>query len=326
MKYNLLNQDDCIINQIELGNNILTKKVSIQNNCKINQIELENSILINKDSIQDNCSICLDVNDNSSIKLECNCGNKFHSKCIKKLKEMNFENCPLCKKKIFNFNKKIFTQILEIIFFIFFLLYLNTFGIGVISTTIINPIFYILTPSELKYCDNNYKKCEYYPIKAILSNNTINEKYNNFNIKYELLSSYKYIDYNTKQNKTCINLESHEFITYHEALIISKKNIGIEKNIFVPFDEKKNCKLYYKFYNKIKFILNQITFLNLILIIPTLLSFGILASYMEDIRNNNNISLKKKIFIVWSIIEVIIFFIIQFTYAFYYWKLYIQLF
>ena len=141
------------------------------------------------------------------------------------------------------------------LFFGFLIIILISIYVPVFYSIILyHPLSFVLFPSELKYCDNKYMRCKYYQVKAILFNNTINEKFNNFNIKYELESSYRYID--GFENKTCVNLESHEFLTYQEVLTVSKKSIGIEKNIYIPFNNKNNCKLHYKFYNPKKFILN----------------------------------------------------------------------
>jgi hypothetical protein len=303
-KYKLLNQDDDLENNLETSN----------------QIELVN---INSENIQTNqdiCSICLEQNGNTSIELKCKCGNKFHSNCVKELQKHNIKKCPLCKKNIsgenivenINYIHGCFTTIL----FLFACVYM----IIIIQTYIINPFNYIFAPSELKYCDNLYNKCEYYPVKAFLFNNTINEQFNNFDIKYELVSSYKYIDYDTKQNKTCINLESHEFVTYIEVLKVSKKSIGIEKNIYVPFDNnKKQCKLSYKFYNPVKFILNVITLLNFIWIIPMVISFTMIITFVELDENIQNVNKYiKGLIIILHFIVMTIHFILQFIYAYYY--------
>ena len=87
--YKLLNQSD------DLEGNYDTS----------NQIELVNKIQSNDNKINsDNCSICLELNNNTSIELKCGCGNKFHLECIDELEKHNIKKCPLCKKNI-EYNK-----------------------------------------------------------------------------------------------------------------------------------------------------------------------------------------------------------------------------
>lgn len=300
-KYQLLKNDDDLESNFELSN----------------QIEL---ICTDEKKTQDCCSICLEANNNTSIELECGCRNKFHSNCIKELKKHNIKKCPLCQKNINNENDNeisdFFVGILVSICLLIIFAYVVTF----FSIFFINPIKYIIAPSETKYCDNIYYQCEYYPVKAVLINNTINENFYDFNIKYQLSSSYKYYNYKTNQSETCTNLESHEFITYPEADKVSKKSIGIEKNIFVPFDKKKSCKLHYKFYNPRKFILNALTLLNFIWLLPLGVSFFLIKIYIEDdenLQNINNIYMKRLIKINYIII-MSIHALLQFSYTYYY--------
>lgn len=315
--YKLLSQDD------DLENNLDTS----------NQIELINYELINCEKVnntnenKDYCSICLEMNNNTSIELKCKCGNKFHSNCVKNLKKHNIKICPLCKKNIYdtanyntdnNYNDLIngIEVFIKIIFFLFVGIYFFSFMI----IFIINPVKYIIFPSELKYCDNIYYKCEYYHTRAILKNNTINELYRDFNIKYQLLSSYEYFDYKTKKNTTCVNLESHEFIGLQEALKISQKSIGTEKDIFVPFNNNtnKSCKLSYKFYDSIKFILNALTLLNFIWLIPIGISFSIMKNYIEPDEYIQNINkYLKKLIIILNFLVMSIHFILQYAYVYY---------
>lgn len=285
-----------------------------------NQIELtiKDNVNTNTNFQQDICSICLEQNNSSSITLECGCNNKFHSKCIDEIYKHNILKCPLCSQKISNkdylYKQDIFGCINLLILIIKFCIGLLYF-ISFFSTFVLKPMSFILYPSELKYCDNHYKKCEYYEVKAIISNNTIIEKYNNFDIKYELLSSYEYNNDFEQKYKTCINLESHVFTSYSEALKVSKKSIGTEKNIYVPYGDKNNCKLTYKFYNYKKFILNVLTFLNFIWCLPMLISIGIIK-YSNDYYFNINIYARMLMGIL-HIIFMLIHLIIQFTFGYY---------
>ena len=302
-----------MINNYELVKTYDNKLVKIYDNDLENNLDTKSNLDTKNNIDQDNCSICLEKNNNTSIKLECGCNNKYHIKCINELKKHKFKKCPLCLKKISTNevneeNDNIFIVFLKFILFILGCIYI----INWFSISIIHPLSYIFNPSELKYCDNLYKKCEYYPVKAILFNNTINEKFNNFDIKYELKSSYEY--YNGFENNICVDLELHEFKTYQEVLILSKKSIGIEKYIYVRFDEKNNCKLHYKFYNPIKFILNVLVLLNIIWYIPLMIINITINNFVIDNVNKY----LKILLLTLRFIVMIIYFIIQFTYA-YYW-------
>lgn len=310
--YKLLNQDDDLENNLE---NNLENDLSCQNHIELSIKKSNNN--------KDDCSICLEPNDSTSVELECGCGNKFHINCAKILKKNKIKKCPICQKKINDFNERFNyhrESITKFIMFSFILLIIP-YGISCFYTFVINPICYILIPTELTYCDNIYYKCEYYPARVILFNNTINEKFNDFEIEYELLSSYEYIDKKTKQNKTCINLESHKFTTYQKALEVSKKSIGMKKDIFIPLDNDKPCKLHYKFYNPKKFILNILTLLNFIWLIPISI-FVVIINYCRANENSQNINKFLKIlFAVLFHLVIFIHFVLELTYYYYMRKL-----
>lgn len=127
-----------------------------------------------------------------------------------------------------------------------------------------------LYPSTNKYCDNNYKKCEYFQANGILVSNVINEKYDNFNVQYLLSSSYNWTagssSYNlhNKKNKNknrygiCHDLETHIYDSHLLASTVKEKSIGDTKNIFVSYSISSDCKLKYKWYspNKLYFFLS----------------------------------------------------------------------
>ena len=138
---------------------------------------------------------------------------------------------------------------------------LFTFGTFVSVVALSN---FILRPSYLKYCDNYYKKCEYYQTTGTLVNNTLTEKYNNFNIEYVLSSSYEYIPYSNKYNNSnnysheyvCDNVQIHKFDSIDEASKVSIKSIGTVSKIFVSYDNNNKCLMNFNYYNPEHFMLN----------------------------------------------------------------------
>jgi hypothetical protein len=221
--------------------------------------ETENLIDLENNQNENNlCSICLEEHNNTSLKLECGCNNKFHLECINEMKKNNLKKCPLCKKNIFNNmsnnNNTFLNELINGInepYKSIVVIILTTIGIIYFCAyiySIFYPIRLIFVPSTFNYCDNIYKKCEYYPTLGILTNNTIVEKIIDFDVKYELYSSYSYSYKNF--NKTCLNLESHEYNSFEEINIIYKESIGMKKTIYIPYDDKKECKLYYHWFNE----------------------------------------------------------------------------
>jgi hypothetical protein len=291
-----------MINDYEI---LKTNNGDLENN--LDTLDSKNNELVNKETNFDQniCAICLEKNNIMSINLDCGCNNKLHQQCIKNLKKHNFKKCPICSKKI-STSGEINETYGEICRVLIGLLYCNFIGISFISfilISVIHPITWIVKPSELNYCDNQYRTCEYYQVKASLFNNTINEKINNFDIEYELESSYKYID--GLENKTCMSLEIHKFQSYYEVLTISKNSIGIEKIIYVPFDTKKKCKLHYKYYNPIKFILNVLVLIHIILYLPIIITSYLLNTLRNRYLNLLSFILNKIVFIIYFIIELI---------------------
>jgi hypothetical protein len=191
----------------------------------------------------------LENNDDISVKLKCRCGTKIHSKCFEEMKKNKMSKCPMCSDIVIKNHKPdvsknfIFAIIMIIIVPIYIPYILNmVYCIGSI-------IFY---PSTIKYCDNNHKMCEYFPTDGILTINTIEEKYNNFDINYYLSSSYNWT-INDFGGGICYDLETHIYDSYETASIIKEKSIGETKSIFVSHSNPKNCKLDYKWYNPNKY-------------------------------------------------------------------------
>ena len=239
-----------------------TFESDIETNNKSNQIELvdvDNNN--NNKKNEDICSICLENNDNSSLELKCKCGNKFHKKCIDDLNRFNIKKCPLCNKKLYNrISEEVVLTDNPCLRFLFVIL-VSIYFLIYFTNVFVFPLRFLFYPSELKYCDNIYKKCEYYLTDGILVNNTINEKFFDFDVKYELVSSYQYKLGSVK--KTCVNLESHDFVSLSNALEVSTRSIGLEKQIFISYDnDREDCKTNYKWYNPLKFKVNALSIIN----------------------------------------------------------------
>lgn len=317
--YKILESDENNIDDIEL--------------CNIDTFQENELTNTNQNSYRENCSICLEKNDNTSVKLNCGCKNKFHSKCIEQLNNHNHLNkCPVCRKQIKNKIKendvryKIFYECKQIFLILLFAIFIMIYMSTLLLSLIIEPIMLIDDSIKgLNYCDNYYKKCDYYQAKGILINNTIIQKIeiHNFDLNYELLSSYQYFDTNNNQTFICKNVESHKFITYDEAKIISKKTIGLEKNIFVPFVNNgkniniDNCKLNYILYDPYNLKLNISVILNLIWIVPTIFILYVLYILEHDDRQNINKYLKFTIKL-FGILIIIIHIILQLLYLYYF--------
>ena len=167
------------------------------------------------------------------------------------------------------------------------------FGIFISVIVILDVIF---KPSNLNYCDNNYKKCEYYQTDGLLVNNSLIEKYYNFNIEYVLVSSYEYIPYSHNYNHRnnfsyeyiCKNMEIHKFDSFDEAYKVSDKSLGTVKKIFVPYDNKiTKCLTTFHFYNPRRFKLNIFAFVNIFI-----LTFGgiWLMAFYDFIKKSNNLT------------------------------------
>jgi len=308
MIYNPLNGDiEEQINNNELqehvDNNELQEHID-NNELQIKHIdnnELQIEHIDNKDvSI---CYICLKINNKTSKKLLCGCDNKFHSNCIDNLHKKNIELCPLCKKNIlkndvpdFKFFGGIILFILLMIIFIGFIFSIHIFCID------------IFFPSELNYCDNNFKKCNYKKTIGKLYLNKINTIYNNYNVKYELISLYTYDIELTNYN--CTSNDIHKYNSYDEVIIVSEKTLGSKDIIYYNINNKNNCKITYKLYDPIRFNLNVCSFIAVI-------TFVLMSIFInsKNIYDNDNITIK---FIdIIGIIIILTFFISSFL-VFYY--------
>jgi len=211
------------------------------------KIDIEGqNILKDKPTTSITCCICLENNDNTSIKLKCSCGIKIHSKCIKEMKKNKIIKCPICSDIVIKNNELNHPYLYSI--FLIFIVPIYIAYVYIMASSILTIIFY---PSNQKYCDNNYKICEYFYADGILVSNTIREKYENFNVKYYLSSSYNWIG--NYKNGTCYDVETHIYDSYETALIIKEKSIGETKSIFVSYSNPANCKLKYEWYNPNKY-------------------------------------------------------------------------
>lgn len=170
--------------------------------------------------------------------------------------------------------KKYFEKLCFALFVCLIILYI----VCIIMNVCYLLVILIKKPTKMNYCHNKHKMCDYYSTEAILYNNTINEIFYDFEVKYKLESSYKYIIGNV--NKTCDNLESYDFDSYDDALMFSKNSTGTIKNIYVPFDDTKKCKLSYMVYNPYFYTLQKITIYNCTWLIP-LIIFAYIKHYID---------------------------------------------
>ena len=217
---------------------------------KLKQIDIESqNILFSKASTSITCCICLENNDKTSIKLKCICSTKIHSACIDEMKKNNITKCPICYNNVLtndkdNFSNNLLLNIMIIIILPIYFYYVLSMSYGICSI--------ILYPSTSKYCDNNHKMCEYFHVDGILVSNVIKEKYDNFNVKYYLSSSYNWTT-NDLGCGTCYDLDTHTYDTYETALIIKEKSINEIKSFFVSYSNPINCKVTYKWDNSNKY-------------------------------------------------------------------------
>ncbi len=268
----------------------------------MNEYELVNS---NEDQDHDICSICLENNDNTSIKLNCNCKYKYHRNCVKLMITHKKITCPICKKKIVetdNFDKvpfcvKLFATVFSVIFIFSF--YSNCI------------VFPFSLPKVLNYCDNNYKLCDYYKTTGLIINNTINENINNFNIKLSLINTYLYDD-----NRICTAYDNNIFTSYYDIEMLAKKTIGKTNDIFVSYNNSEYCLNQYKWYNPYLFELYTIKLLNLISFIILLPSVGI----FNLSQTSNNFLIK---FIVHLQFTIVMFIILILSIIYFYYLLFL---
>lgn len=263
------------------------------------------------------CSICLLENNKNSTKLDiCNCNQKYHPKCIDELKK-KYSKCPICKTKFtIEDDKLLFIDRLLLLLvviitpFLFWYIISITFGLGKL-------IFY---PSTLKYCDNKYVMCNYFKVSGTLVSNKVEEKYSNFNVKYLLKSSYNWTNTELNNDKykgktgTCMDLETHIYDSYDNAMIIKEKSIGTTKSIFVSFSNPLDCKLNYKWLdsNKLYFFLSCIFSL---ITIPFCCILPIYENFYS--LSQQPINLSKYVLIITHLISMIFFIISIFMVDYY---------
>ena len=198
------------------------------------------NIIEEKSTTITTCCICLENNDETSIILKCKCSLKIHSKCFKKMIKKKITKCPICSDIVIKkLDPLIRSTILVLIFWYYVFIVYGFFAI-------------ISHPSMLKYCDNNYEKCKYFKVDGLLVSNEIKQEYNDFTVKYALISSYNWTRSDFR-NFTCDDYETHIYDNYESALIVKEKSIGLKKSIFVSYSNPTNCKLKYKWFNPFKF-------------------------------------------------------------------------
>lgn len=231
---------------------------------------ISNSELTNTTTI---CCICLENNDLSSTQLNCRCKARLHIKCIEEMRKNKIKKCPLCSDTIVSKKSiKLNNFIIIIIIILFFTFIVELF-------LIMNLIFY---PSERKYCDNVYRKCEFYKVNGILINNTMSIDVKNFIPEYKLISTYEY-----GENENCINMDYHIYTSYEDIRTVKEKTSNINTDIFVSYLDKSKCKYNYRYYNPIMFYTRLFSIIHLIVMIVCCL-FTSATKYMSD--NNYNIN------------------------------------
>lgn len=226
------------------------------------------------------CCICLENNDETSVKLKCRCGIKIHSKCFDEMKKNKIIKCPMCSDIVMKKVQKEQSIIKEIIDFIIAICMITTFFTYFVELLYILPNV-IFFPSERKYCDNVYRKCEYFQVSGILINNTIDVRINDFIPQYNLISIYQYE--NGGLNKTCVSEDFHTYSSYEDVLIVEKLTINTDKKIFVSNSDNSSCKDKYKYYNT-QMIYSQILgTVNLFFFIL----MGLFGELCERVKNNS---------------------------------------
>lgn len=136
------------------------------------------------------------------------------------MKKNNITKCPICNVIVVKIHQdgssdKFFFSIIMILIFPLYFYYICNMVHGIIG----NVVFY---SSTSKYCDNHYKMCEYFNVNGILVSNVISEKYDNFNVKYYLSSSYNWTTINNISG-ICNDLETHTYDSYETSLMIKEK-------------------------------------------------------------------------------------------------------
>jgi hypothetical protein len=257
------------------------EKADIENNEDIEKLDIEaqNQNISNSTTT---CFICLENNDKISVKLNCRCKLFVHADCYKEMKKNKITKCPICYDIVIRYQEPN-TSIISIIQFIIstFVLFACTFVLFAILFTILmlllTPLNLIFFPSERNYCDNIYRKCEYFKVSGILVNNTIEIKVNNFVPIYNLISTYKY-----DNNKTCIT-DYHTYSSYEDIRIVKELTINTNKDIFISRSNNSKCKYNYKYYNP------EILYLNISdLLCLLFLSILPLSHHIHIVLKNNN--------------------------------------
>jgi hypothetical protein len=238
-------------------------------------IEAQNQNISNSTTT---CVICLENNDKKSVKLNCRCKQFVHADCYKEMKKNKIIKCPICYDIVIrdqesnisiNNIRIIFVNVI-ITFVVFTILFIST-------ELLLTSLKFIFLPSEHNYCDNIYRKCEYFKVSGILVNNTIDIKVNNFVPIYNLISTYKY-----DNNKTCIT-DYHTYSSYEDIQNVKELTINTNKDIFISYSNNSKCKDNYKYYNPELLYVYIYDFICLLC-----LSILPLSNYIQMYLKNNN--------------------------------------
>lgn len=287
---------------IELIQLIEPEKEDIENNEDIVKVEkAELDIEAQNISNSTTCFICLENNDKKSVKLNCRCKQFVHADCYKEMMKHKITKCPICYDIVIRHQESnISINNIRIIFVNAIITFVVVTILFISTELLLTSLKFIFLPSERNYCDNIYRKCEYFKVSGILVNNTIITKVNNFVPIYNLISTYKY-----NNNKTCIT-DYHTYSSYEDIQIVKELTINTNKYIFISYSNNSKCKDNYKYYNP---ELSYVYILDLLCLL--FLSILPLSHHIHIFLKNNNYNII--IIILHGIIHVILNIIITIT-------------
>jgi hypothetical protein len=224
-----------------------------KNQCSICLISFNDSD--NSDDSDDSDDID-DIESQKNIIITLECKHKLHENCFIKLLDKGIPNCPMCRANIdlkkINMDKYIKDKEIKLlkccgrelsvltrynvrlivrkIIIILCLLAVLLIFFLVIDNLIIDT--FMGYHDNVKYCDNNLRKCDYYETTGTITKNDISGVY--------VMSTYSYLNKNLN-NKTCSNMTTYDNPFDIKKEIKLNKYIGCEKQIFVKIDDELNC-------------------------------------------------------------------------------------
>ena len=127
---------------------------------------------------------------------------------------------------------------------------------------------------NVRYCDNNLRKCDYYETTGTIIKNDISGVY--------VMSTYSYSD-----NKTCSNMTIYDNPFNVKKEIKLNKYIGCKKQIFVKIDDELNCMTEYNNINiegTISHIMFHFIFNTLLLLLLLTIFFKNYNDHLKEIN------------------------------------------